>query len=141
MADSRRGLDPNTGLVGRTFERKTGCWSCKHYDRELAIKYWRGRRQQDLQIALAAALTSPMGEKDPKVVNIRRMIDAIDHGLAAGTLGKCFGGGIDANDNPVGDFVKAVYLCRKWSGAQGASVAHAGEGVDPLPMELEDKTS
>jgi len=84
-------------------------------------------------------MLSPSGEKEPSVVNIRRMVDAIDVGLASGKLGKCFGGGVDSKDNPVGDFVMGSYLCRNWSGAEGASVARAGAAPDPLPAELEDK--
>ena len=69
------------------------------------------------------------------------MVDLVDHGIASGGLGMCLAGGVDRDGNPVGDFVKDVYLCEKWSGAQGASVARAGAAPDPLPAELEDKIS
>ncbi len=152
MADSKRGpvvgpgglitgLDSRTGLSNRTFERTQGCWNCAHYRPETAKEWWKTKRQQDLQAALSVALESPMKEGDPQVVNTRRMVDAIDVGLATGNLGMCIGKGVDAQDNPVGDLVKSNYLCRKWTGAEGASVARAGQAADPLPMELEDKTS
>lgn len=134
-------VDPRTGLVGRTFERTQGCWNCRHFSVERARDIWKDKRQQDLAVAARLALESPMGEDEPKVVNIRRMIDAVDVGLATYNLGTCDGTGVDANDNPVGDLVKVNYLCRKWSAAQGASVARGGEAPDLLPMELEDKTS
>lgn len=104
---------------------------------------WKGKRQQDLAIAAKHALDSPMGEEDPKVKNIRRMVDAIDTGLATYNLGACDGTGVDKDGNPV-DLVKTNYLCRLWNGAQGASVARAGQAPDKLPMELledDDKTS
>jgi hypothetical protein len=102
-------------------------------------KHWSDRRQKDLEIALAKSLQSPLGEDDPKVKDIRRMINHVDHGVASRSLGMCLGHGVDRNDNPVGDLVMSTYLCRKWNGAQGASVARAGEALDILPAELEDK--
>lgn len=128
-----------TGLSNRTFIRSQGCWNCKHGSYELGKQWWTQKRQEDLNQAMALALESPMGEQDPKVKNLRRMIDLVDHGMASGGLFKCLGHGVDADDNPVGDLVKSSYLCRKWSAAQGASMAREGEKLDDLPMELEEK--
>lgn len=134
-------LDPETGLIGRRFERTQGCWNCIHGDFDGGKDYWKAKRQQDLQIAATKALESPLGEEEPVVKNIRRMVDAIDVGLATGNLIQCRGHkGRDANGNPVGDFCKSNYLCDQWSGKQGASVARDVGKSDPLPMELEDKT-
>ncbi len=133
------GLDPQTGLSGRRFERTQGCWNCIHCDFKRGKEYWLDKREKDLETAVTKATASPEGENDNAVVNIRRMVAAIDQGLAFGTLTKCFGPGVDANDNPVGDFVKSNYLCRKWSAATGASIAREGQKADDLPMELEDK--
>jgi hypothetical protein len=132
-------VDKLTGLSGRTYERTQGCWNCMHSSSEEARRFWLDQREKDLKIATEITLGSPIGEKEPKVVNIRRMTALIDEAVFKGDLIKCSGSGVDANDNPVGDLVKANYLCRKWSGAQGASVARAGEAPDLLPMELEDK--
>jgi hypothetical protein len=134
------GVDPMTGLSGRTFERTQGCWNCVHADHELAKTWWLDRRQKDLEAGVGLALESPQGEKDPKVVQIRRSVYLIDEAMHQGGLTKCKGPGLDANDNPVGDLVKTTYLCRNWSAAQGASVARAGEAPDILPPELDDKT-
>lgn len=134
-------LDPNTGLSGRTFERTQGCWNCIHGDHDKAKAVWKDRRQADLAIAARKALESPMGENDPNVVNIRRLVDAIDRGIASGTLTKCTGPGVDSNGNAVGDFVKNNYLCHQWTARQGASVARAGQKADDLPAELEDKSN
>lgn len=138
--DLSKTVDAN-GLTNRTFMRSQGCWNCKHGSYDMAKSWWKDRRQKDLEQAMAISLESPLGEEDPKVKNIRRMVDLIDHGMASGGLFKCLGSGVDAHDNPVGDLVKNSYLCRKWSAAQGASVAREGAASDPLPMELEDKTS
>jgi hypothetical protein len=132
-------VDKLTGLSGRTFERTTGCWNCIHGSSEAARKFWLDQREKDLKTATEVALGSPVGEKEPTVVNIRRMTTLIDEAVFKGDLIKCKGSGVDAKDNPVGDLVKSNYLCRKWTGAQGASVARAGEAIDLLPMELEDK--
>lgn len=132
-------VHPVTGLNDRVFIRKQGCWNCKHADYERARQWWQQKRQDDLQVALGITMESPFKEEDPKVLNIRRMVDLIDHGMAQGDLTKCFGPGLDANDNPIGDVVRASYLCRQWSAAQGASVAREGEAADPLPMELDDR--
>ena len=132
-------VDSVTGLSNRTFMRTQGCWNCKHGSYELAKSWWKDKRQKDLNEALALSMTSPLGEQDPTCKNIRRMVDMIDHGVASGGLFKCMGHGVDANDNPIGDLVKSSYLCRKWSGAQGATVAREGEKADDLPMELEEK--
>ncbi len=133
-------LDPQTGLVGRRHERTQGCWNCLHGDFDVAKAFWKSRRQQDLATAASKALESAMGEQDPAVINIRRMVDAVDTGLATYNLTHCTGKGVDANENPVGDFTKSNYLCHMWSAAQGASIARAGQKADDLPMELEDKS-
>lgn len=112
-----------------------------HSDFERARAIWNQKRQQDLEHAARVALQSPMGEDDPEVVNIRNLVDGIDKGIASWNLTKCFGGGVDANGNSVGDFVKSNYLCRKWTAKTGASVARAGQKPDDLPMELEDKNN
>lgn len=130
--------DPRTGLLGRTHERTQGCWNCVHFSHDKAKEIWKERRQADLQAALTIALDSPRGEDDQRVVNMRHMVDAVDTGIATFNLGTCTGGGVDANENPVGTFVKNNYLCHKWTGATGASVARAGQKADKLPMELLD---
>jgi hypothetical protein len=126
-------------LASRTFERTQGCWSCSHFSYERARDRWFDKRQTDLALAVRIALESPLGEEDPKVVNIRRMVEAVDLGVKAHTLGCCDGTGVDKDDNPVGDLVKSTYLCRLWNGAQGASVAREGQAPDLLPMELREK--
>lgn len=135
----KNGFDKVTGLNNRTFERTQGCWNCKHGSSEVARKWWLEKREKDLQVAVGIALSSPIGEKDQKVVNIRRTTALIDEAVGTSSLIKCMGNGVDRHGNPVGDLVRSVYLCRKWSGAQGASVARAGEAPDLLPDELEDK--
>lgn len=138
---SKSKVDSTTGLSDRVYLRSQGCWNCKHASFDIAKDWWKDKRQKDLAEALALSMLSPLGEEDPKVKNIRRMVDLIDNGLASGGLTKCIGGGVDADDNPVGDLLKNSYLCRKWSGVQGASIAREGESLDPLPMELEEEVS
>lgn len=128
-----------TDLPDRTFERKTGCWNCKGWSHEMGKKHWVERRQKDLEVGLSLSLQSPLGEEDPKVKGIRRMVHHVDHGVASKTLGMCLGHGVNRNGDPVGDLVMSTYMCDRWTGAQGSSIARAGEAIDILPAELEDK--
>lgn len=120
----------------RIFTRGQGCWNCIHASS--GNDFWTTKRQEDLQVAINAALISPMGEEDVKVVNIRTMIDKVDHGVASGALLRCTKGKT-ANGEPVGDFVVHNFLCNVWSGKQGASIAREGGKADLLPEELADK--
>lgn len=122
----------------RIFSRGQGCWNCKWMEK--ATAFWTDRRQADLRKALDIARTSPLGEQDPKVLNIRNMVDTCDHAVASGALVKC--GSLTAktaHNEPIGDLVAHNYLCNSWSGATGASIAREGGKLDELPEELADK--
>ncbi len=125
----------------RIFERTQGCWNCKN--KGDAKAFWSQRRQQDLKRALDIAMSSKLGENHPKVKNIKQMVDKIDHLVAAGALVTCGTGlvrpGRNAKGDPVGDLIAPNCLCGQWSGAQGASIARAGQKPDDLPEELMDK--
>jgi len=109
-----------------------------HYDTERAKGAWTERRQSDLKVALDTSLKAKRGENDVRVVNIRRMVDSLDHLIASRGAGLCVGGGETADGKPVGDFVMAAFLCHKWSGRQGASLASDGK-PDLLPEELRER--
>lgn len=138
MADNDK---PDKLLVpnDRIFSRTQGCWNCRWSQN--ANAFWTERRQQDLTKALHIAQTSILGEQDPKCLNIRNMVDKTDHGVASGALLRCVANpkGQTATGEPVGDLVVHNYLCHRWSGAQGASIARAGAKPDDLPEELVDK--
>lgn len=123
----------------RVFERTQGCWSCKHGSREEAKRFWTAKRQEDLMRALSLTNDSPHGEEDIRVKNIRHMVDTIDHSVAAGALIRCSGSGKTAAGEPVGDLIAHNYLCSNWSGKQGASIARAGQKLDELPEEIQDR--
>lgn len=126
----------------RVISRGRGCWSCIHYDTERSNASWTEKRQRDLTAAVELSLKSEKGENDVRVVNIRRMVDSLDHLIASKGAGICTGGGLTEDEKgrerSVGDFVMAAFLCRKWSGRQGSSLAHEGK-PDLLPGELRDK--
>lgn len=123
----------------RVFERTQGCWNCAAM--APANEFWKEARTKDLQKAVNIAHTSILGENDPKVVNIRRMVDNVDHQVFSGTVIRCSSNpkGRTARGEPVGDLVAANYLCDRWRGATGASIARAGQKADALPEELADK--
>jgi len=131
-------------LPGRTFERSQGCWNCIHFDNDTKARaFWAACRKRDLATAALVAAADPRGMASPRAANIVRTVEAADVGIAAGSFGMCLDPKRDAQEGEgsAGDFVQASYLCNHWTGAQGASVARAGDRADDLPQELEDKLS
>lgn len=140
MADSDDRADKIFVPKDRIFERTQGCWNCLHLADPKP--WWESQRQKDLQRALTIALNSKLGEQHPKCLNLKHMVNKIDHLIAAKALVRCGMNqriGRDAKGNPVGDLIAPNYLCDRWSGAQGASIARGGQKADPLPEELADK--
>jgi hypothetical protein len=140
MADDRKPAKPEEGAFvaadmfkDRTFERARGCWSCIHWNNDqLAKGKWTLNRQQDLARALQISLNDPRGEEAPLCMNIKAMVDTMDHGVALGVWGICLPGHSGT------DFVHNAYLCDRWTGRQGASIATAGAKLDKLPEELKE---
>lgn len=118
----------------RVISTGQGCWNCKHWDRDKAKPLWTQKRQNDLARAAEIAVTSRHGENDQRVYNIRKFVNDLDHLVAVRMIGVCVGGGRTADGNPVGDFVVHSFLCDRWSGVSGSSLATGGK-TDPLPEE------
>jgi hypothetical protein len=133
----------------RVISKGQGCWNCKNWDREAAKPIWEVKRQGDLTTALNIALDLPDGEpktaeecKTPQALrcfNIKSMVNSLDHLVATGHVGICTGGGRTEDGKPVGDFVVHSFLCDRWSGVAGASLARIDGKLDKLPGELADK--
>lgn len=119
----------------RTFERTQGCWNCKHST--AAKGYWTQQRQNDLKRALELAQASPEGEASVKVVTIRGWVDRVDRLVALKQLIRCTTGK-NPNGDELPDLVQHSYLCDKWSGASGSSLARDVGKTDKLPEELVD---
>lgn len=62
-----------------------------------------------------------------------RTLDGAERAIADGYMSLCLLPG-----NRDGDYKSDAYLCDKWSGAEGASVARAGQKADMLPEELKE---
>lgn len=126
-----------TPFKGRTFERTQGCWNCIHFENgEKSKQFWELCKKRDLASAAAMAAADPRGEKTPSVINTRKMVRDAGAAIQAGLFGIC----TTLNPAPeVKDFVQASFLCDRWTGRQGASVARAGSGLDSLPAELKEK--
>ena len=118
----------------RVISSGRGCWSCIHWDQDAAKPRWTEKRQNDLNTALAIALESPHGEADQRVYNIRAMVNSLDHLVATRHVGVCHGNGRTADGKDVGDFVTHAFLCDRWTGRVGSSLAIQGK-ADPLPEE------
>jgi len=145
MADDDHKPKLNRGMFGgmlvpkdRVVSRGQGCWNCKWWSPEKAKPLWTEKRQNDLATAAKLALESPKGENDVRVYNIRAMVNSLDHLVATGHAGICLGNGRTADGNPVGDLVVHSFLCDRWSGVTGSSLATGGK-TDMLPEELADK--
>lgn len=127
----------SAGMPDRTFVRGQGCWNCIHA-KDPAPR-WLDQRQQKLDYALRVALQTPRGENDPEIVKIRRTVEMIDGAVARGDVFVC-AKGKTANGEPVGDFVTSAFMCDRWSGRDGASLARADDGkLDELPEELRER--
>ena len=119
----------------RIFERGQGCWNC--LNSSSAVAFWTERRKEDVLRLKVLADQTPPGVSNQTRDNLAHMIDTTDHSVAAHALLRCTKG-VTAEGNPVGDLVAHNYLCGKWSGKQGASLARQGK-LDDLPEELADK--
>lgn len=123
---------------GRTVERSVGCWNCKHWAPEAGIAYWLEARQARLTQAVSIAISSPQGEQDIRVENIRNMVMKLDIAMAEKPplFGLCMNAKAKEQDK-LGDLIASVYLCTSgWSGATGASLARAGGKLDKTAAEL-----
>lgn len=118
--------------VNDAITRTQGCWNCKHWSTDGGKAFWNSRRLADLQVAAQRAANHPQGENETQVLNIRRMTEMVDTGVAKGELGIC----LKREQSLVGDLVAHAHLCHVWSGRQGASLAREGAKADKLPGEL-----
>lgn len=118
----------------RTIIRSKGCWNCIHWDNdEMAKKLWSTERLSALSTALEMSKLHIEGENHPRIVGMRRMIDGLDNAISRGIQGVCLKGVSDST------FVADGYLCNKWDGRQGSSLAQGDGASDTLPEELKDK--
>jgi hypothetical protein len=69
----------------------------------------------------------------------RKQIDQMDKAVTNGVIGMCMKGSRpEADGGPEGDFVEHRFLCDRWNGKQGSSVATSGQPLDKLNDELYD---
>lgn len=123
----------------RVITRNAGCWNCsKMRD---ATTFWfgdkdkgtLGRREENLQRAVKIAIESPVGERDQRVMNIKRMVMIVDDGISKRAIVRCGGGHAE------GEVVANSFMCEHYVGADGASVARGTERINDLPEEVRDK--
>jgi len=123
-------------LPDRTFERGTGCWNCIHA--QSAADFWNQRRQAVLTKAMQISIESPKGGNDPAAKQLCSRVDQIDQAVQQRKLIRCTKG-IVANGNPVGDLVADAFMCERWTGRDGSSLAKIEGKVDLLPDELRER--
>lgn len=69
------------------------------------------------------------------VENATRILDNIEGAIGQGIYGICKNRQSEKFDT----YTNHRFLCGKWSAAQGASIARAGQGPDKLPEELAEE--
>lgn len=122
----------------RTFTRSQGCWNCVSYcNTELAQQNWATHKMRILANLAASMPLVRLGEQEkavPGTADARLdQVRSMDKAIKLGVVGMCMKGGTTT------DFVEHRYLCDKWSGRDGASVARGASKADLLPAELQER--
>jgi hypothetical protein len=147
--------------VDRIVERGRGCWNCTGFDLdgEVTMAAWNDDKAAHLAELLSIARGQPHPERfvkwldrlaaNPAGIHVEltdaphverakrlvKMVDRMDHAVAQGAFRVCLrGGGADRG----GKYLSVKYLCDKWCGRTGSSVATSGKPLDLLPDELRD---
>ncbi len=100
--------------------------------------YWKDQRQVDLNRAVTLAVSNPLGENAPGVINLRRWVATIDAAVAQRAMVLCKTG-VMPNGDQVTPLVANSFMCSKWTGAQGASLARGAERINDLAEEVREK--
>jgi hypothetical protein len=128
----------------RTFTRARRCANCTAFETgAMSHQQWnthRKARQDDYLKTLPISRLADMEKPDwsPNEKNDARLqqLMQMDHMIANGMAGLCMKGARSAEDGgPPGDFVHAEFLCDRWNGVEGHSVATSGH-EDKLNEEL-----
>ena len=135
LKDFLQAKHPGVG-ADRIAVRSQGCWNCVNASMEKAQdRWWNEARGAMLARAVKLATESVMGEEEPRVRNIRTQIPLLDAAMERGEWIAC-SKGRKPDGTPVDDFVGSTYLCDRWTGSEGASIAREGAAPDKLPEEL-----
>jgi hypothetical protein len=131
----------------RSFTRGRGCWNCSHFENgELSRQQWRNHRSQTEAHILQSGgaplerlgdmeKPNPITGKDARLDSLEK----IDHVIKAGVYGLCMKGARPQSlGGPEGNFIHCNFLCDRWDGRQGSSLATSGHPLDKLGDELAD---
>lgn len=128
----------------RTFTRGRGCWNCKSYENgDLCRQHWGTHKLRLLTSLSGAAPLTRLGDMEkpqPGTADARYdQINQMDKAIQVGVIGMCMKGARpDTLGGPSGDFVEHRFLCDRWDGRQGASLATGARPLDKLNDELAD---
>ncbi len=128
----------------RTVNRGRGCWNCKGYNNsELARQHWGTHKLRILASFAGTASLVRLGEQEkpvPGTADARLdQVTSWDKAVKIGVVGMCLKGARPASlGGPEGDFVEHRFLCDRWDGVQGSSIATSGKPLDKLNDELMD---
>jgi hypothetical protein len=128
----------------RTFERGRGCWNCTAYENgELSRQHWSEHKGRLLAVLAGSAPLVRLGEMEkavPSQDDARLdQVTQMDKAIKIGVIGMCMKGSRPQSlGGPEGNFVEHRFLCDRWNGRQGSSVATSGKPLDKLNDELLD---
>lgn len=128
----------------RTFVRNRGCYSCISYENgPLSRQHWGTHKLRLLASLDGAAPLERLGDMEnpaPSPKDARRQqIEQMDAAVKTGVVGICMKGSRPASlGGPAGDFVEHRFLCDRWDGRQGSSIATSAQPLDKLSDELAD---
>lgn len=134
------------GIVARerVFDRGRGCYNCRSFDNgELARNRWRELRPRNLAYIKTSGPIPRLGELEKPVPDERDarldQIRFMDTGILNGMFGLCLKGARPKDlGGPEGDFVHCKFICDRWDGRDGYSLATSGRPLDKLNDELWD---
>jgi len=140
----------------RTFERGRACHNCVSFENgNMAKQHWLVHRAARMAEYLSTPAVGRVGEPTPPpppsslLTDVQpdprqyphdprmRQLHDIDRLVNAGCVGICLKGCRPKSlGGPEGDFITYSFLCDRWTGRDGHSVATAGHPLDKLNEEL-----
>jgi hypothetical protein len=127
----------------RTFDRGRGCHNCVSFsNEEMSRSHWLLHKMSRLAqykgtigLPLLGDMENPNAptKPDPRL----KQLHDIERLVNTGCVGICLKGARPASmGGPEGDFIAFSFLCDRWTGREGHSLATAGRPLDKLNEEL-----
>lgn len=106
--------------------------SVRDIARKTAELMRKGFAESEAQQIATADVQRQLGQIVAQAKQREARFEVFDRAMELGQIGICVAG------HAPGDFVEHRYLCDKWDGMTGSSLATSGKPLDKLPDELVD---